>query len=157
MVGVTCRCETTYRNRFFVSPEREQRHIADDRSMHRKKRIERAQPLCPFEGLQTAFRLAATGKRIAEPRVSKGKTGTELDRPRKMPDGFLRSPLPGMAQSENQMAPVLAVIERQCLRTGIERLVGQFVDRLARIQITHAHKGPSQQSMNLRMQTFAIE
>src|SRR5690242_17218673 len=111
MVGVAPRRATTHRNRFLISPEREQGHITDDRPIGRKKRIDGAQSLCPLEGLEAAFGLAATGKRVAEPRVSKCKVGAELDRPRKMPYGLLRAPLPCVAQSKYKMPPVLAVIE----------------------------------------------
>ena len=68
---------------------------------------------------------------------------------------WLGMPPPRDAEPEHQMPPRILVVELDRAHAGIERALGELVDRLAGIEVEHAHIGPAEQRVG--MGVFGVE
>ncbi len=102
-----------------------------------------------LQRLQSALGLAAAGQCIAEPGMTERKAGAQLHRFPQMPERELGTPPSRVAESDDQVTPGVFIVERDGLRARSERLVGKITERLAGVQIEHAHIGPSQQGVGM--------
>src|SRR5215813_3585927 len=149
MMRVERGCGAADLDRLFVSFQREQRHVAHGRCIDRNERIARAKPLRQFKGLQPAFRLPAACQGIAEPSMGEREVRIELDRLRQMCHRLPRTATSGVPKPEHEMSPRLLVVELDGAGADGQRLVGEFADRSACIDIEHAHIGPAKQRMGM--------